>query len=208
MEQSSLSCVRRIHRSPAKTSTCQTIAISVPSHPQRPPKRTTFHCAEHINAAQLLSDSPQHFIFIRLILSICLFSIHLFKASMKTRHKNKSAHPGVPDMTQSQLTSSGLSGAPNARPPLRRKRQTKAQEILALQEELRVTRELMISNVANSFLSLSVVLTSFFLEPFQHTRRSQRTERYRAGNRQRRGQDHSRHETQGCRVPFGAEVCI
>lgn len=67
---------------------------------------------------------------------------------MVTRKKNKSAHPGVPDMTQSQLAASGLLDAPNAnaRAPSRR-RQTKAQEIAALKEELRVAREQIHSNV-------------------------------------------------------------
>jgi len=66
---------------------------------------------------------------------------------MVTRKKNKSAHPGVPDMTQSQLAASGLFDAPNARAPPRRGRQTKTQEIAALKEELRAAREQIHSNV-------------------------------------------------------------
>ena len=59
-----------------------------------------------------------------------------------TRRKNKSTHPGIPDMTLSQLTSAGLSCAPAPR----RKKLTKDQQIAALQDELRSIREL-IANV-------------------------------------------------------------
>ncbi|KAF9642383.1 hypothetical protein BDM02DRAFT_3133127 [Thelephora ganbajun] len=64
---------------------------------------------------------------------------------MNTRQKNKSAHPGIPDMTPSQLTSAGLSHAQDAHRPSKKKL-TKDQQIAALRDELRVTRELVVSN--------------------------------------------------------------
>jgi len=60
---------------------------------------------------------------------------------MNTRKKNKSAHPGVPDMTRSQLASTGLSR--RCHQPAKKK--TKDQQIAALQEELRITREYLAS---------------------------------------------------------------
>jgi len=58
---------------------------------------------------------------------------------MDTRRKNKSAHPGLPDMTPSQVSSAGLSRTPAPR----RKKATKDQQISALQDELRSIRELL-----------------------------------------------------------------
>ena len=66
---------------------------------------------------------------------------------MITRKKNKAAHPGIPDMTPSQLTSAGLSRAPNTRRPSNTssKKQTKDQQIAALKDEIRDLRELILS---------------------------------------------------------------
>jgi len=61
---------------------------------------------------------------------------------MNTRKKNKSARPGVPDMTRSQLALAGLST-----PRSSNKKPTKTQEIAALKDELQAFREL-VSNMA------------------------------------------------------------
>jgi len=68
--------------------------------------------------------------------------------SMDTRRKNKSTHPGLPDMTPSQLSSAGLTRTPAPR----RKKATKDQQITALQDELRSIRELL-SKVSHFTLS-------------------------------------------------------
>ena len=65
----------------------------------------------------------------------------------KTRAKNKSANPGAPDMTRSQLVSASLSHAVNPRRPPNKKL-TKDQEIAALKDELRAAQELL-SNVSS-----------------------------------------------------------
>ena len=84
-------------------------------HHNVPPRWTTFHRAGHINWAHLLSNSPHYFISIHLILST-----RSFMALRVTCKKNKSTHPGVPDMTQSRLAATGLFNAPNACAPPRR----------------------------------------------------------------------------------------
>lgn len=61
---------------------------------------------------------------------------------MNTRKKNKSAHPGIPDMTPSQLASAGLNMSRSSN-----KKPTKNQEISALKDELRAVRELVSSMV-------------------------------------------------------------
>ena len=62
---------------------------------------------------------------------------------MVTRKKNQSTHPGVPDMTQLQLASAGLSHAQNV-PRSSKKKPTKDQQIAALKKELRAAQELML----------------------------------------------------------------
>ena len=59
--------------------------------------------------------------------------------SMNTRAKNKSKHPAAPVMTPAQLAAAGIS-QPQKRPA---RKQTKAQQIAALEEDLRVTQELL-----------------------------------------------------------------
>lgn len=54
---------------------------------------------------------------------------------MNTRVKNKSAHPGVPDMSASQLSAAGLSRTSGKR------KMTKDQQIMALKDELRAAKE-------------------------------------------------------------------
>ena len=90
---------------------------------------------QHINTTCELSYlSTSLFIFIP-SLSPILF--------MDTRRKNKSAHPGVPDMTRSQLSSAGLPHPPAPH----HKKATKDQQIATLQDELGSIRELL-SNVS------------------------------------------------------------
>ena len=98
-------------------------------------------CREHINITQALLCYPNLLLFIFVSLSVT--------PSMNTRKKNKSKHPGIPDMTPSQLSSAGLSHAPATR----RRGPTKDQQITALKDELRDLREL-ISNVTRFTLSL------------------------------------------------------
>jgi hypothetical protein len=83
----------------------------------------------HINTIQPFSVSPQHLhlLFIDISLSATPF--------MNTRRKNKSAHPGKPVMTPSQLSSAGLPV------PRRPKKLTKDQQIAALKDELRAAQE-------------------------------------------------------------------
>lgn len=100
----------------------------------------------HINTFQDFSYRLNNLLFIIIIsLSASL--------SMNTRKKNKSKHPGVPDMTPSQLLSAGLSSTLATR----RKKPTKDQQIAALKDELRAVREL-ISNVSNSFYLIYITL--------------------------------------------------
>ena len=72
-------------------------------------------------------------------------------------------------MTQSQLASSSLSNAPNAHPPQKLKKQTKAQEIAALKEELRVTQELLMLDVSEFILISFCNPDTVFLETSHHT---------------------------------------
>ena len=58
-----------------------------------------------------------------------------------TRRKNKSAHPGTPDMTSSQLASAGLSRTVKTPLPSKKKL-TKDQQIAALRDELRAAQDL------------------------------------------------------------------
>lgn len=65
---------------------------------------------------------------------------------MNTRRKNKSAHPGIPDMTPLQLSSAGLSRTSNTRRPSGKKL-TKDQQIALLQDQLHTTQQLFESRV-------------------------------------------------------------
>jgi hypothetical protein len=97
-------------------------------------------CREHINTIWKFSGSPQHH---HLFIVVSLSAI----PSMNTRKKNKSAHPGIPDMTAPQLSLAGLSRPAVAhRPPS--KRLNKDQQITALKDELRAVQEL-VANVTH-----------------------------------------------------------
>ena len=98
--------------------------------------------------------------------------------SMKTRKKNQTAHPGIPDMTPSQLLSAGLSRTSNTRrssntssrssntssrsSSTSSKKLTKDQQIAALNDELRAIREL-ISSVSWLYTGVRYVLTAAFI---------------------------------------------
>ena len=65
--------------------------------------------------------------------------------SMNTRKKNKSAHPGIPDMTPSQLASAGLPLVKPTRPkPTLKKPSVKDQKIADLEEELRTAQAIIV----------------------------------------------------------------
>jgi len=68
-----------------------------------------------------------------------LFLSYPHLLSMKTCAKNKSKHPAAPVMTPAQLAAAGIS-QPQKCP---RRKQTKDQQIAALEEDLRTTRELL-----------------------------------------------------------------
>jgi len=97
--------------------------------------------SKYINTIQVYSRLPHsHLLFIAFQLS----ATPLMPST--TCKKNKAAHPGIPDMTPSQLSSAGLTRTPNARRPPTKKL-TRVQQIEALEEELRATRELISSVV-------------------------------------------------------------
>jgi hypothetical protein len=116
----------------------------VPPRQQRLPTRTTFHSPQEINTTQQRPFFPHPhplFILVSALLLLLPLVAPLFTSSSSmpvstTRSKNKTACPGAPDMTPAQLVSAGLSSAP-------KKKKTKAQEIAALQEQLRVAHELL-----------------------------------------------------------------
>lgn len=88
---------------------------------------------------------------------------------MNTRKKNKSTHPGAPDMTPSQLARAGLSHAPGAST----KRQTKDQQIAALKEDLQAARDLITSIVSRfSAVHLCFYLVTLILGHRQNRSRS------------------------------------
>lgn len=95
-------------------------------------------CRGGINITQVCSSFPQYHLF---LISLVLSAIPLMP---NTRKKNQSAHPGLPDMTPSQLSSAGLSRGSTTRRPLNKKL-TKDQQIAALKDELRAVQEHMSS---------------------------------------------------------------
>lgn len=110
--------------------------------------------------AQVLSSLPQH--SFHLLFNTFSLSVTPSTPSMNTCRKNKSAHPGIPDMTPSQLASAGLSRARNAGRPSNKK-PTKDQQIATLRNELRAAQEL-ISSV--TFFLLCVTRISVRLHTF------------------------------------------
>ena len=125
-----------------------------------PPTWNTFCPTGHINTHQFLSELLQ---YRPLSLSIhLLLSAVLSMPSVTTRQKNKTSHPGAPDMTPSQLASAGIACTKNSK-----KAPSKDQQIAALKEELRAAQEA-ISNVSRVFLYfLSHSNAHLFTEPFQ-----------------------------------------
>jgi hypothetical protein len=132
---------------------------------------------EHLNTAQFFSVSSQS--------RLSLIALHLFATLLmpsNTRQKNKSAHPGAPDMTPSQLLSTGLAPPPNARRVP--KKLSKDQQIAALKDELRAAQELVLS-VAH-FTSCYIhrdILTCAFPGTFREVRHAQRSDTRIAGRR-------------------------
>jgi hypothetical protein len=119
----------------------QTAVIHASAKQRCPPTWTTFQLLlQPINTHpfKLLSHSPQS----RPISIHIPLSSALSMPPMNTHLKNKSTNPGAPDMTPAQRAAAGL-------PPLKKKAQTKDQQIAALRDELRVAQE-MILNVSYS----------------------------------------------------------
>ena len=102
-----------------------------------------------------ISLFPQyHLLLIPLSLSAILL--------MNTRNKNKSTHPGIPDMTPLQLSSTGLSRGPiTRRPP--NKKLTKDQQIAALKDKLRASQEIISSVTYFPSHCMYTTLTSSFI---------------------------------------------
>ena len=89
-----------------------------------------------------------------------IFSPLLTCTLMKTRAKNKSAHPAAPVMTPAQLAAAGIS-----QPKRSRRQPTKDQRIAALEEDLRATRELLqVVKGYSSFVVISLI-HKFRVEP-------------------------------------------
>ena len=133
------------------------LVCAPPQHQLRPGWTSFHHARRHINTVQRCSGLPQ---FRLIFISPSLFHLSSSATSsatppMNTRPKNKSKHPGFPDMTPSQRSSAGLSRTsqvhrsspkkPSARKP------TKDQQIAALESQLRTARELL-TNVSNFLL--------------------------------------------------------
>jgi hypothetical protein len=106
-------------------------AASCASKTSHQPTWTPLCFSRRINTAHLSPKLPQsHSILISLPLPTTLSM-----PPPATRSKNKSAHPGAPDMTPSQLASVGLSR------PAKPVKMTMAKEIAALKAELRAAQE-------------------------------------------------------------------
>jgi len=86
------------------------------------------------------SSSPPIYHHTRTLVYYVYLSVTILShSSMKTRAKNQSAHPAVPIMTSAQLSAAGISKSRPKRP----KKQTKNQQIAALQEDLRAAQEML-----------------------------------------------------------------
>ena len=175
----------------------QTTRIRTKSRQHHPPKRTTFYYTRRINIAHRLTQFPQpHPIFITFLLSATRLAVPM----ANTRKKNKSVHPGAPDMTPSRLAAAGLSHLSKTRRPP--KQLTKDQRIAALEEELRIAREF--AGVSSSTLALLNVSHPCFLKPVQRLIFSGATRygrRHQTRNRYRGAPGHcSWYEAQGSSV--------
>lgn len=117
-----------------------------------------------------ISSSPQHRLIHILFITLPLLATP--SASMVgTRGKNKSAHPGIPDMTPSQCASAGLPPAqttrraPNKLRP-GKKLSVKDQQIADLQEELRIAQETIVRNFSTLQINHADRVSHQLLEPF------------------------------------------
>lgn len=151
---------RRSHHQPA-------VVCASSRQPHRP-MWTTFRFTQRINTAYLSSKLPQcHPISISLPLSTTLslpLSTTPSMPAVSTRSKNKTKHPGAPDMTPSQLASAGLSR------PAKPVKMSMAKEIAALKAELHAAHEVIYVSAFALYFPYLVMLTSiYFSEPFQRT---------------------------------------
>lgn len=85
----------------------------------------------------------------------------------KTRAKNRLKHPAAPIMTRAQLTAAGIPTPPLNKP---QKKQTKDQRIAALEEDLRITRELLQTVSTSSPLQSSLFTVYFSHFPTESSR--------------------------------------
>lgn len=151
---------RRSHHQPA-------VVCASSRQPHRP-MWTTFRFTQRINTAYLSSKLPQRRpISISLPLSTTLslpLSTTPSMPAVSTRSKNKTKHPGAPDMTPSQLASAGLSR------PAKPVKMSMAKEIAALKAELHAAHEVIYVSAFALYFPYLVMLTSiYFSEPFQRT---------------------------------------
>ena len=88
---------------------------------------------------------PQHLPIHILIIALSPSPSATPSVSMNTRRKNKSAHPGIPDMMPLQLASAGLPLVKPTRPkPTLKKLSMKDQKIADLEEELRAAQAIIV----------------------------------------------------------------
>lgn len=147
----------------------QTTAIRAPLKQRRRPTWTTLRFAQHINTAQFSSWSLQcPPISIPPSLSTTLSppspstTLSPSMAPLTTRSKNKTTHPGAPDMTPSQRSSAGL---PPAKKPAKL---SQAKELAALKAELRAAQEIILNVSAFALYFSYLILTYiYFSEPFR-----------------------------------------
>lgn len=104
-----------------------------------------------------------------------VFSPSILTLSMITRKKNKTAHPGIPDMTPLQLASAGISHPRTARRSS--KKLTKDQQIAALRDKLRAAEELILN--ARYFILYPSNLIHAHVCPFSRARWTTAVHRHR-----------------------------
>ena len=139
-------CVSMRHRSRRQPA----VACASSRQPQRP-MWTTFRFTRCTNTALFFSKLPQ-----------CRpISIHLPlpttppMAPPSTRSKNKTSHPGAPDMTPSQLASAGLPR------PTKPAKLSMAKEIAALKAELRAAQEVIYVCGPTLYFSYLIITLTF-----------------------------------------------
>ena len=131
------------------------------------PTWNTFHLTGHINTHKSLSEILQCCplsLSIHLLLSTTLSPLSMSPAT--TRQKNKTSHPGAPDMTPSQLASAGIARLKKSSS----KGPSKDQQITALKEELHAAQEAMSTVSCFFFIPFSSRSNvCYVLEPHQPT---------------------------------------